>query len=169
DRPEDVADRQPPPSSTLTEARPASSRQLHGWVSCLPLAVDLLAQRPSMDTPAVSASYPFASPDLAVESSPTAVLYGLNADSSGVVLWDRWSLDSYNAVILARSGAGKSYFCKLDLLRSMYAGITAAVIDPEDEYARLTQAVGGTLIQLGAAGTHLNPLDLALDASATRD
>ena len=156
-------------SSMLIDARPASYRQLHGWVSCLPLGVDLLGQRRSMDTPAVSSGYPFASPDLAVETSPTAVLYGLNADSSGVVLWDRWSLDSYNAVVLARSGAGKSYFCKTDLLRSMYAGVTAAVIDPEDEYARLTQAVGGTLIQLGAPGVHLNPLDLALDSAASRD
>ncbi|TQN32648.1 uncharacterized protein DUF87 [Haloactinospora alba] len=156
-------------ASMLVETRPASYRQLQGWVSCLPVGVDLLDQRRSMDTHALAASYPFASPDVAVETSPTAVLYGLNSDSSGVVLWDRWSLDSYNTVVLARSGAGKSYFCKTDLLRSMYAGVTAAVIDPEDEYTRLTEAVGGTVIQLGAPGVHLNPLDLALDEHATRD
>nr|WP_221308952.1 DUF87 domain-containing protein [Nocardiopsis mwathae] len=156
-------------SSMLLDARPATYRQLHGWTSCLPLGVDLVEQRRSMDTAALSASYPFASPDLAVETSPTAVLYGLNADSSGVVVWDRWALDTYNAVILARSGAGKSYFCKLDLLRNMYAGVSAAVIDPEDEYSRLTEAVGGTVIRLGAPGVHLNPLDLSLDRNAKRD
>ncbi|WP_052809986.1 VirB4 family type IV secretion system protein [Streptomonospora alba] len=156
-------------SSMLIDARPASYRQLQGWVTALPAGVDLLGQRRSMDTHALSAAYPFASPDLAVETSPTAVLYGLNADSSGVVVWDRWALDTYNTVVLARSGAGKSYFCKLDLLRSMYAGITAAVIDPEDEYTRLTDAVGGTTIGLGEPGVHLNPLDLALDANAQRD
>ncbi|MDA0565155.1 DUF87 domain-containing protein [Streptomonospora sp. S1-112] len=156
-------------ASMLIDARPASYRQLQGWISCLPLGVDLLGQRRTMDTAALAAAYPFASPDVAVEASPTAVLYGLNADSSGVVVWDRWALDSYNTVVLARSGAGKSYFCKLDLLRSLYAGITAAVIDPEDEYARLTEAVGGTVMRLGAPGVHLNPLDLALDTAATRD
>ncbi|PSK89957.1 hypothetical protein CLV63_12461 [Murinocardiopsis flavida] len=156
-------------SSMLLDARPATYRQLHGWTSCLPLGVDLLGQRRSMDTAALAASYPFASPDLAVETSPTAVLYGLNAGSSGVVVWDRWALDSYNTVILARSGAGKSYFCKLDLLRSMYAGVSAAIIDPEDEYSRLADSVGGTVIRLGAPGVHLNPLDLALDQAAKRD
>ncbi|MEV6820956.1 SCO6880 family protein [Nocardiopsis dassonvillei] len=156
-------------SSMLLEARPASYRQLQGWVSALPVGVDLLDQRRSMDTAALSASFPFASPDLAVQTSDRAVLYGLNTSSSGVVVWDRWACDNYNSVVLARSGAGKSYFCKLDLLRSLYSGVTAAVIDPEDEYTRLAHAVGGAVIQLGAPGVHLNPLDLALDATARRD
>ncbi|GAA3744682.1 VirB4 family type IV secretion system protein [Salinactinospora qingdaonensis] len=156
-------------ASMLLQARPATYRQLHGWASALPLGVDLLGQRRSMDTTALAAAYPFASPDVAVQTSPTAVLYGLNADSAGVLVWDRWALDTYNTVVLARSGAGKSYFCKLDLLRSLYTGVTAAVIDPEDEYTRLTEAVGGTTLRLGAPGVHLNPLDLALDAGATRD
>jgi type IV secretory pathway VirB4 component len=156
-------------ASMLLDARPASYRQLQGWISALPLGVDLLQQRRSMDTHALAASFPFASPDLAVQTSDRAVLYGLNATSSGVVVWDRWAGDNYNSVVLARSGAGKSYFCKLDLLRSLYSGVTAAVIDPEDEYTRLAQAVGGTVIRLGAPGVHLNPLDLALDSSARRD
>ncbi|WP_460778686.1 VirB4 family type IV secretion system protein, partial [Nocardiopsis nanhaiensis] len=156
-------------SSMLVDVRPASYRQLQGWVAALPVGVDLLEQRRSMDTAALSASFPFASPDLAVQTSNRAVLYGLNASSSGVVVWDRWRGDNYNSVVLARSGAGKSYFCKLDLLRSLYSGVTAAVIDPEDEYTRLTEAVGGTLMRLGAPGVHLNPLDLALDATARRD
>lgn len=156
-------------ASMLLDVRPASYRQLQGWVSALPLGVDLLDQRRSMDTAALAAAYPFASPDVAVETTPTAILYGLNSDSSGVVVWDRWALDTYNTVVLARSGAGKSYFCKLDLLRSMYAGVTAAVVDPEDEYTRLTDAVGGTTIRLGEPGVHLNPLDLALDQAASRD
>ncbi|MEU1900601.1 SCO6880 family protein [Nocardiopsis dassonvillei] len=156
-------------SSMLLNARPASYRQLQGWISGLPLGVDLLDQRRSMDTSALSAAFPFASPDLAVQTSERAVLYGLNATSSGVVVWDRWSMDTYNTVVLARSGSGKSYFCKLDLLRSLYSGVTAAVVDPEDEYTPLTTAVGGTVIRLGTPGVHLNPLDLALDQAASRD
>ena len=156
-------------SSMLLDVRPASYRQLQGWIAGLPLGVDLLDQRRSMDTAALSASFPFASPDLAVETTDRAVLYGLNASSSGVVVWDRWSGDNYNSVVLARSGAGKSYFCKLDLLRSLYSGVTAAVIDPEDEYTRLTQAVGGTVLRLGEPGVHVNPLDLAVDSTTRRD
>lgn len=155
-------------SSMLLDVRPASYRQLQGWIAGLPLGVDPLDQRRSMDTAALSASFPFASPDLAVQTTDRAVLYGLNASSSGVVVWDRWSGDNYNSVTLARSGAGKSYHCKLDLLRNLYAGVTAAVIDPEDEYTRLAQAVGGTVLRLGEPGVHVNPLDLAVDSTAAR-
>src|SRR5436305_14454465 len=88
------------------------------------------------------------------------VLFGLNLASSGVVVWDRWAQDNYNAVILARSGAGKSYLAKLDLLHNLYLGVEAFVIDPEDEYLALAEAVGGTIIRPGAPGVRINPLDL---------
>jgi len=88
------------------------------------------------------------------------VLFGLNLASSGVVVWDRWAQDNYNAVILARSGAGKSYLAKLDLLRNLYHGVEAFVIDPEDEYLALAETVGGTIIRPGAPGVRINPLDL---------
>jgi len=77
-----------------------------------------------------------------------------------VVVWDRWAQDNYNAVILARSGAGKSYLAKLDLLHNLYLGVEARVIDPEDEYLALAEAVGGTIIRPGAPGVRINPLDL---------
>jgi type IV secretory pathway VirB4 component len=76
------------------------------------------------------------------------------------VAWDRWSQDNYNAVILARSGAGKSYLAKLDLLRNLYLGAEAHVIDPEDEYLRLAEAIGATVIHPGAPGVRINPLDV---------
>jgi type IV secretory pathway VirB4 component len=103
-----------------------------------------------MDTHALAAAFPFTSPDLACPLSDTSVLYGANVSSPSLVTWDRWTLDNHNAVILARSGAGKSYFAKLEALRSMYAGIEVAVIDPEDEYARLAKTVGGARIALGS-------------------
>ena len=78
------------------------------------------------------------------------------------MFWDRFACDNYNAVVLGRSGAGKSYLVKLELLRSLYRGIHAHVIDPEDEYLRLAAAVGGRVLRLGAPGVHLNPLDLPL-------
>ena len=88
------------------------------------------------------------------------MLYGINPASNGIVWWDRWAQENHNCVVLARSGAGKSYFVKLDVLRSLYHGVQVAVIDPEDEYQRLADAVGGTVVALGAPGVKLNPLDL---------
>jgi type IV secretory pathway VirB4 component len=148
-------------ASLLLDARPASWRSLQGWVTTLPLATDSLQLRRTMDTEALAAAFPFSSPDLSASAdSPTAVLYGLNTASSSLVMWDRWRLDNYNSVILARSGSGKSYLAKLELLRSMYAGVQGIVIDPEDEYSRLCEATGGILIRPGQAGVHINPLDL---------
>ena len=154
-------------ASLLLDARPASWRQLAGWATCLPVGVDLLDTGRIMDTDAVAAGYPFSSPDLpppdpASPRTAAGVLYGYNAASSGLVLWDRFAQDNYNAVVLARSGAGKSYLVKLELLRSLYRGIEAFVLDPEDEYLRLAAAVGGLVLDLGAPGVHLNPMDLPL-------
>ena len=148
-------------ASLLLDAKPASWRSLQGWVTTLPFATDALRLRRTMDTGALAASFPFSSPDLSADAaSPTAVLYGLNTASSSLVMWDRWALDNYNSVILARSGSGKSYLAKLELLRSVYAGIEAIVIDPENEYARLCEAVGGVMIRPGRPGVHINPLEL---------
>lgn len=152
-------------SSMLLQAQPASFRALQGWASTLPLGVDSLRMRRAFDTPALSAAYPFTSPDLpnpaaASASAPRGILYGLNASSGGLVVWDRWAQDNYNSVVLARSGAGKSYLTKLEALRSLYLGVDVAIIDPEDEYRRPAEAVGGAYLRLGAPGVHLNPFDL---------
>jgi type IV secretory pathway VirB4 component len=143
--------------SLLLDTVPATYRALPGWLTTLPLGLDLLRLRRTMDTAALSAAFPFASAEL---SEPAGVLWGRNARSGGLVFWDRFAQPNYNAVILARSGAGKSYLAKLELLRWLYAGVEAAVIDPEDEYARLTGAVGGTYLHLGSSGVRLNPFDL---------
>jgi type IV secretory pathway VirB4 component len=156
-----VADVRAIASSMLLEAVPVTWRQLQGWVSTLPLAVDTIAMKRAFDTQALSASFPFASPDLPLTSSGREVLYGLNLASAGVVLWDRWAQHNYNTVVLARSGAGKSYLAKLDLLRNLYQGVEAFVVDPDDEYVRLAEATGGTIIRPGTPGVRINPLDLA--------
>lgn len=149
--------------SLLLSTVPTTYRAMAGWLTTLPLGLDLLRTRRTVDTDALAAAFPFASADL---SSTEGVLYGRNARSHGLVCWDRWSQPNYNAAVLARSGAGKSYLVKLEILRSLYAGIDAAVIDPEDEYARLAGAVGGTHIPLGRAGVRINPLDLADEPDA---
>jgi len=152
-------------ASTLLEVQPVTWRQLQGWTTTLPMATDSVAMPRTMDTAALAAAFPLASPDLPapLPGDPPAdggVLYGLNPDSGGVVWWDRWAQENHNSVVVARSGAGKSYLVKVEVLRSLYAGVRVEVIDPEDEYLRLAHAVGGTVVRLGAPGVRVNPLDL---------
>src|SRR2546423_5101623 len=117
------------------------------------------------DTDALAACFPFTSPDLPLGAGDAGmrVLFGLNLASSGVVVWDRWAQDNHNMVILARSGAGKSYLAKLDLLRNLYQGVEAFVVDPEDEYVALADAMGGLVIRPGTPGVRINPFDIPDD------
>jgi type IV secretory pathway VirB4 component len=151
-------------SSMLLDVVPATYRALQGFSTTLPLGIDALRLHRTMDTDAVAASFPFAGVDCA---SPDGVLVGLDlstgggASSGGIVTWDRFAQANHNAVILARSGSGKSYLAKLEALRSLYRGIDVLIVDPEDEYRRLAEAVGGAYLHLGAPGVRINPFDLA--------
>ncbi|WP_406689266.1 conjugal transfer protein TraC [Saccharopolyspora sp. ID03-671] len=154
-------------ASLLMDAKPTTYRSLQGWITALPMGLDQIGMTRTFDTAALSAAFPFTSPDLpppdATSASTAAgVLYGWNLGSQGLVHWDRFACENYNSVILGRSGAGKSYLVKLEALRSLYRDVEIAIIDPEDEYARLAAAVGGTYFPLGAEGIHLNPLDLPI-------
>ncbi|MEV4648348.1 DUF87 domain-containing protein [Saccharopolyspora sp. NPDC049357] len=154
-------------ASLLMDAKPTTYRSLQGWITALPMGLDQIGMTRTFDTAALSAAFPFTSPDLPppdVTSASTAagVLYGWNLGSQGLVHWDRFACENYNSVILGRSGAGKSYLVKLEALRSLYRDVEIAIIDPEDEYARLAAAVGGTYFPLGTEGIHLNPLDLPI-------
>ena len=144
-------------ASMLLDAQPATWRMLQAWSATLPVALDTLGQRRAFDTDALAASFPFASAEL---STFGGVLYGAVTGGAGLVCWDRFAQDNHNSVILARSGAGKSYLAKLEALRSLYAGIEVAVVDPEDEYRRLAETVGGAYVHLGAPGVRVNPFDL---------
>jgi type IV secretory pathway VirB4 component len=152
-------------ASVLLDVQPATWRHHHGWTTTLPLGADQIGMKRTLDTDALAAAFPLASHDLpapAPGDPPQAggVLYGVNTDSRGIVWWDRWRLDNHNSVVLARSGAGKSYLVKLEVLRSLYQGVHVAVIDPEDEYTTLARHVGGAVVRLGQPGVRLNPLDL---------
>ncbi|AQW48260.1 conjugal transfer protein TraC [Streptomyces hygroscopicus] len=152
--------------SLLMTVAPTTYRALPGWLATLPFGIDTLKIRRTFDTAALAACFPFTSPDLpapdedGASGTSTQVLYGLNTVSGAPVLWDRFGCDNYNSVTLARSGAGKSYLTKLELLRLLFTGATASVIDPENEYVRLAETVGGHVVALGADDVHLNPFDL---------
>ncbi len=143
--------------SLLLDARPLTFRQVEGWLSTLPVGLDSVRLRRTFDTKALASCFPFASAEF---SHDEGIFYGRNASTGGLVFLDRFALENHNQVVLARSGAGKSYFVKLALLRSLYQGIEVLVVDPENEYERLARALGGSVFKLGTDGGHLNPFDL---------
>ncbi|GAB2694526.1 TraG/VirB4 family ATPase [Nocardia thraciensis] len=155
-------------ASLLIDTSPLTYRAAEGWAATLPLGLDPVRLRRTFDTDALAAAFPFTSPQLTVGdpaeiTRPTGVLLGRDA-GGGLMFWDRFAdtVDNHNQVVLGRSGSGKSYLLKADLLRSLYRGIEGIVIDPEDEYRRLVDAVGGTYLHLGAPGVRLNPFDLEI-------
>jgi type IV secretory pathway VirB4 component len=142
----------------LIFSKVASSQQEQGLNSSIPQMTDQLQIRRNMNTGAISTSFPFTSADLTQESG---VLYGINMHNNGLVIFDRFSLENANLVVFAKSGAGKSFAVKLEALRSMMTGSEVIIIDPENEYQKLSDAVGGSYIRLSlSADTRINPFDL---------
>ncbi|NTW61146.1 DUF87 domain-containing protein [Candidatus Saccharibacteria bacterium] len=136
----------------------ASSQQEQGLNSTIPQMSDQLQIRRNMNTGAISTSFPFTSADLTQENG---VLYGINMHNNGLVIFDRFSLENANMVVFAKSGAGKSFTVKLEALRSMMMGTEIIIIDPENEYQKLSDAVGGSYIRLSlSSNTRINPFDL---------
>ena len=136
----------------------ASSQQEQGLNSTIPQMSDQLQIRRNMNTGAISTSFPFTSADLTQENG---VLYGINMHNNGLVIFDRFSLENANMVVFAKSGAGKSFTVKLEALRSMMTGSEIIIIDPENEYQKLSDAVGGSYIRLSLnSNTRINPFDL---------
>ena len=129
-----------------------------GFNSTLPLGNDELQITYNMNTSPIAASFPFISSDL---TSDNGILYGINRHNNSLILFDRFSLQNANSVVFATSGAGKSYAIKLEILRSLMMGTDVIVIDPEMEYKHLSDAVGGTYINVSLASqAKVNPFDL---------
>lgn len=136
----------------------ASSQQEQGMNSVMPMCTDQLQIRRNMNTGAISTSFPFTSADLTQEKG---ILYGVNMHNNGLVIFDRFSLENANMVVFAKSGAGKSFTVKLEALRSMMVGSEVIIIDPENEYQKLSDAVGGSYIRLSLnSDVRINPFDL---------
>jgi type IV secretory pathway VirB4 component len=142
----------------LVLSKVASSQQEQGLNSTIPQMTDQLQIRRNMNTGAVSTSFPFTSADL---TQNNGILYGINMHNNGLVIFDRFSLENANMVVFAKSGAGKSFTVKLEALRTMMMGADILIIDPENEYQRLSDAVGGSYIRLSLnSDVRINPFDL---------
>ncbi len=153
----------------LVYTKTASSQQEQGLNSTVPQMADQLEIRRNMNTGAISTSFPFTSADLTQEKG---VLYGINMHNNGLVIFDRWSLENANMVVFAKSGAGKSFTVKLEALRTMMMGSDILIIDPENEYQKLADAVGGSYIRLSLnSDTRINPFDLprVIDSDEAED
>lgn len=136
----------------------ASSQQEQGLNSTVPQMTDQLQIRRNMNTGAISTSFPFTSADL---TDNQGILYGINMHNNGLVIFDRFRLENANMAVFAKSGAGKSFTVKLEALRSMMMGTEVIIIDPENEYQKLADAVGGSYIRLSLnSQTRINPFDL---------
>lgn len=142
----------------LIYSKAASAQQEQGFNSTVPQFSDQLQIRRNMNTGAISTSFPFTSADLSQDSG---ILYGINMHNSGLVIFDRFSLENGNSVVFAKAGAGKSFAVKLEALRSLMFGTEILIIDPENEYQRMCEAVGGVYIRLSlSSNTRINPFDL---------
>ncbi|HJN84742.1 MAG TPA: DUF87 domain-containing protein [Patescibacteria group bacterium] len=129
-----------------------------GFNSTLPIGNDELQITFNMSTSPIASSFPFISSEL---SSDNGILYGINRHNNSLILFDRFSLQNANGVVFATSGAGKSYAVKLEIIRSMMLGVDVIVIDPEMEYKALSDAVGGTYVNVSlASDSKINPFDL---------
>jgi len=129
-----------------------------GFNSTIPIGNDELMITYNMNTSPIAASFPFISSDL---TSDNGILYGVNRHNNSLILFDRFTLQNANAVVFATSGAGKSYAIKLEILRSLMMGVDVIVIDPEMEYKHLSDAAGGTYINVSlASAAKVNPFDL---------
>lgn len=129
-----------------------------GFNSCLPLGLDQLHVVRNMDTGSLSTVFPFISTSL---TSNEGILYGLNRHNNSLIIFDRFKMENANMVVFAKSGAGKSYAVKLQILRELMWDRDVIVIDPEDEYKSLSEAVGGTYIPISLkSDKKMNPFDL---------
>lgn len=153
----------------LIIAKQAVLQMEQGFNSTLPLGNDELAIATNMNTEPLSTTFPFVSSEL---TSNDGILYGINRHNNSLILFDRFQMENANSVVFAKSGAGKSYAVKLEILRSLMLGTDVIVLDPENEYKHLSEAVGGTFLNISLnSDSRVNPFDLpkAIEGETSED
>ncbi len=146
--------------SKLIYLKPALFQQEEGFKSVIPISTDLLNVHSKLNSSPLSSIFPFVSFDL---TSDRGILYGINRHNASLVLFDRFSLENYNSIIFAKSGAGKSFATKLEILRTLMFDAEVIVIDPEREYEYMAEATGGRYFNISLTSEHhINPFDLPI-------
>ncbi|MFA7208666.1 MAG: ATP-binding protein [Parcubacteria group bacterium] len=142
----------------LVYVKPAIFKTEQGFNSTIPLGNDELNIGTNMNSAPLSTTFPFVSSSL---SNDEGILYGINRHNNSLILFDRFKMENGNMVVFAKSGAGKSYTVKLEVLRSLMVGTDVIIIDPENEYKHLCDTVGGSFVKISLnSSNHLNPFDL---------
>jgi type IV secretory pathway VirB4 component len=154
-------------SARLFYSKVARYQQLEALQSILPRGEDQVMQKRNLDSSSAALTFPFMSSELVQESG---ILYGVNKSNNSLVILDRFSLHNANSIVFAQSGSGKSYTTKVEILRQLMQGTKVLVIDPEREYKRLSETVGGTYVKLSAKSKEkINPFDLATTLRSKSD
>jgi hypothetical protein len=146
-------------ASMNVTAKPATLQQEQGIISTQPLGQDKMFITRNMDTTSLATTFPFVTSELTMDHG---IMYGINQHNKSLVIFDRFDMENANTVVFAKSGAGKSYFVKLEAIRSLMFGTEIIIIDPEKEYERLAEAVGGAYISFSQdKGDKMNPFELS--------
>jgi len=145
--------------SLLIVSKKATLQMGEGFKTTLPMGIDKLNITRNMDTTSLATTFPFTSSELTMESG---IVYGINEHNDSLVIFDRFKMENANMVVFAKSGAGKSYTVKLEILRQVMFGTEVIVLDPEQEYKDLSDAVGGEYINFTfGSDAKINPFDLS--------
>jgi conjugal transfer ATP-binding protein TraC len=148
-------------SSLLIVARQATLEMEEGFKSTLPLFYDKLGVWRNMDTTSLATTFPFATASL---TRNEGILYGINEHDGSLIIFDRFTLENANAVILGKSGGGKSFLVKLETLRLLMMGTDVIIIDPENEYEKVTKSMGGEFVVFSSSSQYkINPFDLIVE------
>jgi conjugal transfer ATP-binding protein TraC len=146
--------------ASMVFIKPSLFQQEQGFKTVMPVSTDEMGVNSKLNSSPLSSIFPFISFDL---TEGKGILYGLNRHNNSLVLFDRFSLENYNSVTFAKSGSGKSYATKLEILRSMMFDVDVIVLDPEREYERMTETLGGRYFNISLTSeNHINPFDLPI-------
>jgi len=147
-------------SSLLIMTKKAVLQAEEGFKTTLPMGQDRIMVTRNMDTTSLSTTFPFTTSELTANEG---IMYGINEGNGSLVIFDRFTLENANSVVFGKSGAGKSYTIKLEVMRSMMFDTEVIIIDPENEYEALTKSMGGEYIKFSfGSETKINPFDLSL-------
>ena len=146
-------------SSLMIITKPSSLQMEEGFKSTLPMGTDKLLITRNMDTTSLGTTFPFTTSELTANEG---ILYGINEHNDSLVIFDRFTLENANSVVFGKSGGGKSYLVKLEVLRSIMFGTEVIIIDPENEYQEMCKSVNGEYITFSFnSSTKINPFDLS--------
>jgi len=120
-------------SSLLIMTKKSVLQVEEGFKTTLPMGQDRLMITRNMDTTSLSTTFPFTTSELTANEG---IMYGINEGNGSLVIFDRFTLENANSVVFGKSGSGKSYTVKLEVMRSMMFDADVIIIDPENEYGR---------------------------------